>query len=138
MRAAILMLALVSAVRAADPEPVDPAKLKVRELELSVRLPGKEVGPPDPVKIATVEELTKFAPEKTSLEALKKEVDFRKEYLLVFVWSGSGEDRLTHAVRKRADGAEGVFTFEGGKSKDLRRHQKAFVLPKNMAYRLAK
>ncbi len=139
MRAALLLAALALSARAADPEPEDPAKLKVREVtKVAFRLSSKFGGEPAPVKIATAEELAKNVPSKEAQAELKKEVDFSKEYLLVFTWAGSGGDRLDHKVEKTKGGAEAVFIRTPGDTNDLRRHQKVYVVPKKLTFRLAK
>lgn len=139
MRAALLLAALALCARAADPEPDDPAKKKVREVtKVSFRLSSKFGGEPAPVKIASAEELAKNVPDKEAQAALKKEVDFSKEYLLVFTWAGSGGDRLDHKVEKTKGGAEVVFNRIHGDTNDLRRHQQVYAVPKKLTYRLAK
>jgi hypothetical protein len=130
MNALILLLAL-----AADVEPDDPAAMKVREITPPARLGVPRGG--EPLKIASEEELKKAASGDT-LAALKKQVDLRKEYLLVFTWAGSGGDRLSVEVEKGKGGPVAMFRKTPGLTNDLRRHQKVFALPRKMTYRVSK
>jgi hypothetical protein len=82
-----------------------------------------------PVEIKSAEELAKsplFA-DDASREEIKKQVDFAKEKLVVFVWSGSGQDRLTGELVKRGGTAQ--FTFTVGLTDDLRHHGQVFAVP---------
>jgi hypothetical protein len=63
-------------------------------------------------------------------------VDFKKEYLLLFRWSGSGRDRITPSVEKGKKGDEAVFTYQMGKTRDLRFHARLFAVPVGMEYRV--
>lgn len=136
MRHVICVLAVALLARAADPEPKGP-ELKVRKITAgSLRLPFNRAF--EPVKIASAEELAKAVPDKAAQEELKKHANFTREYLLVFTWAGSGGDKLTYTVEKGKKGPEAVFKRTRGFTKDLRRHQKVYALPKAMAYRLEK
>ncbi len=131
MAAVLLLLTL-----AADVEPDDPASMKVREATSTARLAAAEDAA-KPLKITTEAELAKVTPD-TALAGLKKQVDFKKEYLLVFTWAGSGGDRMTVTVEKGKKGPEAVFKRTLGRTNDLRRHQKLFVLPRKMTYSVGK
>ena len=50
--------------------------------------------------------------------------DFKKEFLLVFSWAGSGQDKLTFGVN---DG-KAAFFYAAGLTRDLRPHFYAYVL----------
>jgi hypothetical protein len=84
---------------------------------------------PKPVEIKSAEELANsplFA-DAASREAIKKQVNFAKEKLVVFVWSGSGQDKLSGQLIKR--GGTAVFTYKVGRTDDLRRHAYLFAVP---------
>jgi hypothetical protein len=53
-------------------------------------------------------------------------VDFRKEHLLHFCWSGSGGDLLAPADGKAG---EANFTFTPGKTKDRALHVGLYAIP---------
>jgi hypothetical protein len=54
-----------------------------------------------------------------------KQVDFKKERLLLFSWSG-GDDRLTPVEGKPGEAA---FEFVAGPSEELLTHAKLFAVP---------
>lgn len=85
-----------------------------------------------PTVITTADELAKAFPEEAVRERLKKDVDFAKQQLLFFAWSGSGGDKLLARV---ADGKV-VFAYQRGLTRDLRGHMKLFVLPKGATWRV--
>jgi hypothetical protein len=86
---------------------------------------------PKAVEIKTADELAKSAlfSDDTGRDAIKKQVDFAKEKLVVFVWQGSGGDKLTGVLAKRGGTAE--FTYTAGFTDDLRQHAHAFAVPKD-------
>src|SRR5262245_51467254 len=95
MRAAILTVmfgVMVGVASAAD----EKDKL-VREIDLKdikVTPPEKSViGKPKTIKDA--EELAKIIPDEEQAAKVAKKVDFAKEKLVLFAWSGSGRDKLT-------------------------------------------
>jgi len=93
---------------------------------------------PKPVEIKTAEELAKsplFA-DDACRDAIKKQVDFTKEKLVVFVWSGSGQDKLTGTLIKRGGTAQ--FTFKAGLTDDLRHHGHVFAVPKDAKVEMAR
>lgn len=131
----LMLIACVCVVRAdkADPEPEGkPTKAR----ELAVKGPAFEGFPRgfEPTKITTAEELTKALNDKDAEAAIKKEADFKKEYVLMFRWAGSGGDKLTFAEEK----GKVTFTRTRGLTRDLRQHQKFFALPKKATYEVAK
>jgi hypothetical protein len=120
-------------------EPTDPRAPAPREIKLAR-------GKLDPVRerfdrprvAATAEELAKLVPDKDAQGAIAKEVDFKKEQLLLFRWSGSGQDSLSFRTNKIEDGEEVVFSYTPGRTRDLRPHAKLYAVPKKMTYRLGK
>jgi hypothetical protein len=111
----------------------------VKEIDLS-KTGFKATGRPmttvaKPTEITTAEELEKAFPAKETVEAIAKEVEFGKQKLLFFAWSGSGQDKL--AAGEIKDG-EVTFNFRGGLTRDLRSHFKLFAVPKDAKWTLAK
>ncbi|MFO0881396.1 MAG: hypothetical protein U0840_29195 [Gemmataceae bacterium] len=88
-------------------------------------------------KITEATDLRDVFNHKAGREALAGQVDFKKEYLLVVVWSGSGGDKLTFEVQKGDKGSEAVLKMQRGLTRDLRQHLKVFAFPKNLPYRMA-
>ncbi len=67
------------------------------------------------------------------LKVIAKQFDFQGQKLLVFVWRGSGGDRLTYAVMKSYP-VQIRFQYQRGRTKDLRQHLKLFALRKNVTF----
>ncbi|QDU30076.1 hypothetical protein ETAA8_51950 [Anatilimnocola aggregata] len=59
--------------------------------------------------------------------ALNKQVDFEKEFVLVFAWKGSGQDKLSYAVAESFP-EQIFFTLTPGRTRDFRSHTQIYVL----------
>ncbi len=86
-------------------------------------------------KIESLEEAAKTFDAK-SLANLKKQVDFDKRFVLVFAWSGSGQDHLDYVVMESFP-EQVRFRFRAGETKDLRDHYRVYSLRKNVRYGFA-
>jgi hypothetical protein len=63
-------------------------------------------------------------------------VDFNKELLLYFAWSGSGGDKLSFKV---ADGKKEpvvVFSYSRGLTDDVQMHYRLYAVAKNATWRI--
>lgn len=114
----------------------DDKKAVVRELDLNgyeknMRERGMVT---KPTKITSAEELAKALPGKDVAEKVGKQVDFSKEYLLLFRWAGSGRDMLTAAGEEK----KAVFTYKRGLTRDLRPHLHLFAVAKDAEWEFAK
>ena len=111
----------------------------VVKLGLGVKFVREKDPPrPEPVVIASADELTKsklFADDE-SRDTLKNQMDFAKQKLVVFVWRGSGGDKLAGSLSK--DGKTATFTHTRGLTDDLREHALAFAVPKDCEVKLGK
>ncbi len=65
---------------------------------------------------------------------LSKQVDFKNQTVLVFAWSGSGQDKLTYEVLESYP-EQIVFNYTRGRTKDLRPHVYVFALRSNVKSR---
>lgn len=65
--------------------------------------------------------------------ALAKQVDFARQFVLVFAWRGSGQDRLDAAVAESYP-EQIFFTHRPGRTRDLREHVRVFALRRNVAW----
>ncbi len=79
----------------------------------------------DYLTVTDEKKLKEAITDKESFEKIK--VDFTKEKVIIFAWSGSGMDMLTAT----GDAKEVTLTHIRGKTKDLRGHTKAFVVAKD-------
>jgi hypothetical protein len=107
---------------------LDLIKLSLQGVQVDFSQGGYE---PKPLEIKSADELAKatiFADE-ASRDAIKKQVDFSKDKLVVFVWSGSRRDKFAAAPGE--DGRTAVFTYTAGVTDDLGRYAHVFALPKD-------
>jgi len=68
--------------------------------------------------------------------ALRKQVDFARQVVLVFAWRGSGQDRLRYAVMESYP-EQVVFRLKPGRTRDLRPHVQVYALRTNVAWSVA-
>jgi len=134
MRLATMLLFLAAPTMAAS-TPVSPEdKPAVREIKAeninSVGRPGRM---PAPRKFTTAAEFEKAFSGDGVKEVLKA-VDFAKEYIVVFTWGGSGQDRIEYSTEKN----EVTFKYTPGRTRDLRGHTKIFVLPSKATFKMGK
>lgn len=67
------------------------------------------------------------------LAKLAKQVDFGQQFVLLFAWRGSGQDRLRYAVAESYP--EQVFlTYKAGRTRDLRPHVYVYALRSNVKW----
>jgi hypothetical protein len=111
-------------------------KLPVREVDLKgIDLGDAKGDPHKPAVITSAEDLAKAIPSEEAQAKIKKDVDFAKEKVLYFAWSGSGGDRVTlSSLKISGRGTTAVFSYKTGQTDDLRRHHRAFVLPKDATW----
>jgi hypothetical protein len=100
--------------------------------------PGERGNVAMPTEIKSAEELAKAFPDKDAQERIKKEVNFDRERLLFFSWAGSGQDKLTTAVVEDGGKKTAVFTYQPGRTRDLRPHRHLFAVNKGVAWRVAR
>jgi hypothetical protein len=76
-----------------------------------------------PTKITNAEELAKAFPDRGEewLDRITKQVDFEKDELLFFAWTGSGTDRLSFKVEETKKGPVVVFSYQQGLGDDIPR-----------------
>ncbi|MCI0459329.1 MAG: hypothetical protein L0Z62_20460 [Gemmataceae bacterium] len=103
-----------------------------------IKVPGfkglPKGNPKKPTVITNAEELAKTFLETDRQEAIQKQVDFAKDKLLFFAWSGSGGDRLTPTVDKGKDGPAVTFAYSPGLTRDLRAHVHLYAIPKGATW----
>jgi hypothetical protein len=94
-----------------------------REIDLKGYSRDKTTGVASkPTKIANAEELAKAIPDKEWRDRIAKQVDFDKEELLFFAWTGSaGTDELSFKVEETKKGPVVVFIYKQGRGEDFPR-----------------
>ena len=85
-----------------------------------------------PIVVKSKEEATKLFG-KEAVATLVKAVDFKKQFVLVFAWRGSGGDRLNYTVAESFP-EQIAFSRQFGRTRDLRSHAKVFALRSNVKW----
>lgn len=127
----VLVLAATAPASADDPEP--PMKPPVREVRIGIGL-ITDARFADPTRMKSREELAEVMNSASLTKAILKEVDFRKEHLLLFIWSGSRGDRLKAAGKA----SEVTFEYTAGKTDDVFRHVIMFTVPAKAKVKVVK
>jgi hypothetical protein len=129
----ICLLGLATAVFAGEKAPVGP--IKKLALKQSRDSFGKVMAKSSRKKPLLIEDAATAAKyfSKDELKALAKEMDFKTQKLVVFAWSGSGGDKLTHAVMESYP-EQIRFQCKRGRTKDLRSHWYVYALRKNVTF----
>jgi hypothetical protein len=100
----------------------------VKELPIKVESPARKAV--EPLLITSAEELAKTIKDEATRKKVAEAVDFSKQKLVLFSWSGSGQDKLTFEEKKGDKGLIVDFTLTRGRTRDLRTHTHLFLLPK--------
>jgi hypothetical protein len=129
---ALAILFAGSVAYADDKEKDKPTVKEIATKDLKIKFP--EAGKPtEPATIKTAEELKKNPVVGAAADEIAKQIDFDKQSLLVFAWSGSGGDKITASIGAGADGKAIVFAeLLPGKTFDLRQHVRLFAVPKDL------
>ena len=85
-----------------------------------------------PIVVKSKEEAAKHFG-KEAVAALVKAVDFKKQFVLVFAWRGSGGDQLNYTVAESFP-EQISFSRQFGRTRDLRSHAKVFALRSNVKW----
>jgi hypothetical protein len=85
-----------------------------------------------PLVIRTAEDAGKHF-DKDALEVMAKKVDFKKQFVVVFAWRGSGGDKLDYTVAESFPEQIG-FSHKAGFTDDLRSHIHVFALRNNVKW----
>ena len=85
-----------------------------------------------PLVVRSAEEAGKHFTDE-GLAALKKQVDFDKQLVLVFAWRGSGQDRLSYVVLESYP-EQVRFKYKPGRTRDLRPHVYIYALRSNVRW----
>lgn len=130
---ALLLAAPALLLGRQDPDPKDLKAPKAREITVKGLPTSRDGQVAKPTKITDDAELKKAIPDDDARKEIAKQVNLKKEYLLLFQWSGSGQDKLTFETAK--DG-EVAFTHQRGLTRDFRMHARLFALPKGAKYKV--
>ena len=123
--AALFCLVLPFGLIAGEPgklRPIDAKDLKVDFQKGKVTAPKL---------IASADELDKTI---ANADAIKKQVDFGKDKLVLFAWGGSGGDKLSAKISE--DGKLVTFGYTPGLTRDFRRHVYLYAIPKTAEFKV--
>jgi hypothetical protein len=101
-------------------------------------------GPGVPIKITSNDELAKAFEQAKAIDSKKwqdrtvNQVDFSKEYLLLFMWWGSGQDKLSFKVGEENKKPIVIHEFSPGSTQDDRFHANLFAIPRDVNWRVEK
>ena len=114
-------------------------KLPVREVDLKgIDLGDAKGDPHKPAVITSAEDLAKAIPSEEAQAKIKKDVDFAKEKVLYFAWSGSGGDSLSFQVDKGEKGPVVTFMYKRGLTRDVRGHHALYAMPRDATWAMGK
>jgi hypothetical protein len=129
-----LLLGVFLAIITAAAFAADPAIPPIKSLTdiKTTEAVFKDSSAKKPIVIKTAEEAKKyFAADQ--LTELQKKADFKQQLLLIFAWQGSGQDKLTYAIAESYP-EQIFFTYEMGRTRDLRPHQELYLLRTNVTW----
>jgi len=105
---------------------------KLREIEVKdLKVDFEKGNVTKPTVIASAADLDKAIP---NADAVKKQVDFSKEKLLLFAWSGGSSNQIRGKLSD--DGKRVNFTFIPGRMRDPQRHVHLFAVPKDAEFKV--
>jgi hypothetical protein len=131
---ATAVFCLAAAVVGAEP---DPKTLPIDEIRGLRPEPAvfKAAQRGKPIELRSGEEAQKFFT-GDALESLKKQVDFAQQFVLIFAWRGSGQDKLKYDVAESYP-EQVTFRVIPGRTRDLRPHVHVFSLRSNVRWSVA-
>jgi hypothetical protein len=136
----VAMLAVFALVLVATADDKDKPAVRTLDLKGVKLVLPERLTEPKPVEIKSAEELAKakeFA-DAAGRDAVKKQIDFAKEKLVVFAWAGSGGDKLSPDLATEGTAAKATFGYRAGETDDFVRHSRVFAVPKDAAVEVKK
>jgi hypothetical protein len=128
MRSALLLLSFLAAPVLADDKP---AVKEIPTKGLKLTFPEKPTGTKTPDVITSEADLAKSPLFKDASDGITKHLDFAKEKLVVFTWSGSGQDKIDAEAKTTDETTTVTFKYAPGRTRDLRQHIHLFAVPKD-------
>lgn len=89
-----------------------------------------------PIVIANEEQLRGAIADESVRAAIARVTDFSRDQLLLFTWTGSGQDSLIGTAGVSDGRTDVTFRFHFGLTKDLRPHQGLFAVPKDAHWQI--
>ena len=107
--------------------------VEIKKISVEKAAYDKKRAADKPIVIKDEKTAKKYFGEK-ALKKIADKVDFEKQHVLVFAWSGSGQDKLTYMVAESYP-EQISFKLTRGRTKDLRQHVRVFAIRSNVKYR---
>jgi hypothetical protein len=98
---------------------------------LIASVPADPMGFTPPVVISSQQQLVRAVPDQAAREAIAKATDWDRQQLLMFSWSGSGQDRLVAEPEVVGGRTRVEFRFRFGLTDDYRPHQVLLAVPQD-------
>ena len=91
----------------------------------------QQPGPPvHPVKITSAEEAASYFDE-FGLATIEREIDWSKQSILIFAWTGAPDDRL-QVMNQLDDKTDRLYLYTPGKAEGQRRHLEVYRVDHDM------
>ena len=130
----VLLLAFGSRPLLAAEYLTDPIR-EVKKIEVGQSAFDKKLVDKQPILIKDEKTASRYF-DKDALKKLKG-VDFEEQHILVFAWSGSGQDKIKYVVAESFP-EQITFRIERGRTRDLRKHARVFVIRSNVRWKFEK
>ena len=129
--ALLLVAALVAPVQAQETDPPKPKTEIAFAIPLAKtdKLAVKDGKWSEPNPISSVDDLTKLVGDATTRKKILEAIDFKTHVLLVFSWSGSGQDAVEAKIVEE-NPVEVRFSLKPGATDDLRSNVQLFAVKK--------
>jgi hypothetical protein len=130
---AVLLFCAVSWASADGPDPGVAAVAEIEGVDVDpAAFEGAQRG--KPIEIKSDEEAAKYF-KGEALKRLLEKVDFSEQFVLVFAWKGSGQDRLVGTVAESYP-EQAFFEIKPGRTRDLRSHVRVYALRSNVTWKV--
>jgi hypothetical protein len=131
----LALAALALSVASAEEPKKTNKDVAVREIDLNGFTRARTRGvATQPTRITNAEELAKAFPDSDEdwLNRIARQVEFAKDELLFFAWTGSSTDRLSFKVEETRKGPVVVFSYRQGLGDDIPRPKfRLFTVARN-------
>ncbi|GAB4138914.1 MAG: hypothetical protein Tsb009_07460 [Planctomycetaceae bacterium] len=129
----VVSVLFISVCDAAAPNPKIPPIKRITNVK-----PGRDIfkvsNRKKPLVIKSKKEAIKHF-SKAEVAKLAKQVDFKQQFVLIFAWRGSGQDKMQTVVLESYP-EQIHFSYKPGRTRDLRPHVYIFALRSNVKWKV--
>ena len=133
--AILLVAALIAPIHAQETDPPKP-KTDVSfaiPLAKTDKLAAKDGKWSEPNPVSSVDDLTKLVGDAATRKKILEAIDFKTHVLLVFAWSGSGQDAVEAKIVEE-NPMEVRFSLKPGATDDTRSNVQLFAVKKEIRW----